>query len=468
MNIRLRLLLSFISLMAIGIMLTVSIALIFIQEYLFDNRLQRMEKEAAQLTALIHRTDASQWPSLLRFQAQWQTHQLLILDNHQKPLINTLKPTDSLALAPMLWPAISQQPPNEPIGKRMGAHLVVANRIGSADAETLLVMVYPKREVGEYFKPMRWIIYISMFISIGLIAVSAVYYTHRFIQPILRIQQTTERIAAGNFQLLSTESQRKDELGVIARAIDRMAQNLKADNQRLQDLYQRQAQFYADITHEVRNPLHILTTTLEMLAIQAPLTEKSQRYVETAQNQVARMSRLFGDLMLLQRSDSDPHFIHRRIIDLQPLFSRLLLSYQDAMAAKGLYFEIPPDHMRLASIDPDKMEQVLDNLVSNALKFTAKGHVTVSCQSIGNSWRIAVSDSGAGIAAEHLPNLTNRFYRTDYARTRDRGGTGLGLSVVERILAAHDTTLHIDSQLGKGTTIWFEVPMSSTNPQPAS
>jgi len=105
--------------------------------------------------------------------------------------------------------------------------------------------------------------------------------------------------------------------------------------------------------------------------------------------------------------------------------------------------------------DPGKIEQVMDNLISNALKYTSEGSVDVTYKTEGSGVRVSIEDTGIGISDEHLDRLFDRFYRTDKARSRDKGGTGLGLAVVKSIIKGHGSDIHVESEVGKGTRFWF-------------
>ena len=112
--------------------------------------------------------------------------------------------------------------------------------------------------------------------------------------------------------------------------------------------------------------------------------------------------------------------------------------------------------------DPDKIEQVIENLLSNAIKYTNEGQIAVSLKEHKNAVTVSVKDTGIGIAQEHLDRLFDRFYRTDKARSRDKGGTGLGLAVVKRILKAHESEVMVASEVGAGSTFSFTL---STHPR---
>jgi signal transduction histidine kinase len=236
-----------------------------------------------------------------------------------------------------------------------------------------------------------------------------------------------------------------------------MADNLQKDNERLAALNLRQRQFFADITHEVRNPLHALLTTFDMLELDLP-AERRQSIVDTARAQITRIRQLFEDLGTIARFEEDPNFIRKEVFDLDEMLYEMSTLYQETAQEKGLTLDL---ESKVGSVlaDPRKIQQVLDNLISNAVKYTQKGWVKVRAEELKRTQktRITVEDSGIGIDAEHLPHLFERFYRTDKARSRDMGGTGLGLSVVKSILVAHGTEIHVSSEPGKGTTFWFEL-----------
>ena len=111
--------------------------------------------------------------------------------------------------------------------------------------------------------------------------------------------------------------------------------------------------------------------------------------------------------------------------------------------------------------DQNKIEQVLDNLISNAIKYTVKGEVKINCSINKDRIEISVSDSGIGIREEHVDRLFDRFYRTDKARSRDKGGTGLGLAVVKGILTAHNEEIFVESKVGKGSRFYFGLDLYS-------
>jgi signal transduction histidine kinase len=196
---------------------------------------------------------------------------------------------------------------------------------------------------------------------------------------------------------------------------------------------------------------------LEMLELPDLPPEQREQYVRLVRRQAERMNRLFRDLMTLQRSDSDEQFVQPKAFDLSRVTQNLTETYAAAAEREGLTLTIAT-HAQPVYADPAKLEQVLDNLLSNALKYTNEGEVRLAYAQKAGEVVVSVTDTGIGIDEAHLPHLFDRFYRTDQARSRTEGGTGLGLAVVKRILQAHGTDIEVSSTPGAGTTFRFRLP----------
>lgn len=313
-----------------------------------------------------------------------------------------------------------------------------------------------KEKIYEPIKTIRWIIYTGMFVSIGLVLIVSILFSRYISRPILQLESAARDIAGGNTsQTLNLD--RKDEFGTLAESLNKMAEKLRADNIEMKRLYQKQNQFFADITHEIRNPLHTIAGSIEMLQM-GNLDEKQQeKYLLTAERQTHRINRLFKDLVILQRYDSDDQFIQKKKFELNNAIRMIAELYESEAAEKGLQLKANDASFTVFG-DPDKIEQVLENLVSNAIKFTNKGTIEIGSREENGSILVEVKDTGTGISSEHFALLFDRFYRTDKARSRDKGGTGLGLSVVKSILSAHDSEIHVESEPGKGSRFWFTLP----------
>ncbi|KQP35311.1 phosphate regulon sensor histidine kinase PhoR [Pseudorhodoferax sp. Leaf274] len=226
--------------------------------------------------------------------------------------------------------------------------------------------------------------------------------------------------------------------------------------------------FVANVSHEIRTPLTVLTGFVETLQ-SLPLQEDERaRYLELMAQQASRMQTLVNDLLTLSRIEGSPppgRSEWTRLGDLSDdcedeaqALSALLTAGQGAPHALAF---VPPPALALAGSRTELMS-ALSNLVSNAVRYTpAGGSVTVAWQALSaGQLEFAVEDTGPGVAPEHLPRLTERFYRVDRSRSRETGGTGLGLAIVKHVVQRHGAELRIQSTLGKGSRFAIVFPAS--------
>lgn len=308
----------------------------------------------------------------------------------------------------------------------------------------------------------RHIIYAGMIFSIGAVIVVSFLFARYMAAPILQLNKAALDIARGNLDR-KIDLRRNDEFGTLADSLNHMAKTLRADNEKLKQLNEKQSQFFADITHEVRNPLHTISGSLEMLELKNLPVEKKKQYMNTAQKQIKRVARLFEDIKTLQRYDFDESFLNRTDFDLQELINEAKSVHQPIAEKKGLSLTAENVLPCRVNGDPDKLEQVIDNLISNAIKYTLEGNIEVGYTIHEEVVEVYVKDTGPGISEEHLERLFDRFYRTDKARSRDKGGTGLGLSVVKGILNAHQSEIKVESKKGVGSRFYFTLPILAEN-----
>ncbi|HSJ54727.1 MAG TPA: ATP-binding protein [Anaerolineae bacterium] len=250
-----------------------------------------------------------------------------------------------------------------------------------------------------------------------------------------------------------------DEVGRLSATFNEMLA-------RLETLFRTQRRFVADVSHELRTPLTTIQGNLDLL--RRGVAEDPQVRRETLadiEGELARMSRLVADLLLLARMDAGVH-LEPEPVELDTL---LLQVYRQArLMADGVDVRLGHEDQAVVMGDADRLRQLLLNLVDNALKYTpAGGQVTLSLYNEGNEVRVAVADTGAGIPPQDLepgpnglPMVFERFYRADPARTR--GGTGLGLSIVHWIVQIHGGRIEVESEVGRGSTFTVWLPADAT------
>ncbi|MCH8523434.1 MAG: HAMP domain-containing histidine kinase [Balneolales bacterium] len=459
MKIRTKLSITFILLLIFGVTAVSSYAIMFIRNYLLQEGQQTIQEQA-------------RWLAL--------TVQEFPLDDQFETRLFTLEEVSGYSVTVYDEDGAVVYGIAEPFGDDEGAVLTdsikvqvymrdaaLVNIRGNQGLYVFHAMMRPGMEMGfirvsklkdTIYAPIttiRWIIYSGMFISIVIILLVSNVFARYMSRPILRLKDAAQRIAEGKNETINLDDQ-SDEYADLARSINSMAERLREDNERLSAINEKQAQFFADITHEIRNPLHTINASMELLQTGSLDADREKKYIQNARTQAERISALFKDLLTLQRYDSDENFIQSQWFDLQRVTGRLAALYEEEALQKGLRLSIQQSPCRVLA-DAAKIEQVLDNLISNALKYTTQGEVGLAYELGSKKVKITVFDTGIGLADDHIPRLFDRFYRTDKARSRDKGGTGLGLSVVKSILDAHGSEIHVESEVGKGSRFWFEL-----------
>lgn len=227
-------------------------------------------------------------------------------------------------------------------------------------------------------------------------------------------------------------------------------------------LEESRREFVANVSHELRTPLTTIKSYLEALedgALEEP--KLAGKFVSVTRNETERMIRLVTDLLQLSRLDSKQAIISREVTDVGEMLEEVADRFSFQLEHRGIEIEmdIEPSVDEIM-LDRDRIDQVLDNLVSNAIKYTPDGgHISIRAhRTESNQLEVNVQDTGIGIPKKDLNRIFERFYRVDKARSRSMGGTGLGLSIAREIVRAHGGTILLESELGQGTKVTFTLP----------
>jgi two-component system phosphate regulon sensor histidine kinase PhoR len=230
------------------------------------------------------------------------------------------------------------------------------------------------------------------------------------------------------------------------------------------------ADFVANVSHELRTPLAALTGFIETL--QGPARDDPvarERFLGIMQAQAWRMARLIDDLLSLSRIELRAHQRPDTPVDLVPIVRQVADGLQTLARDRDVAVEITaPAEPLMVPGDRDELTRLFENLIENGLKYGASGkrvEIAIAPDDKGEA-RVSVRDHGPGIAAEHLPRLTERFYRADVGESRAQGGTGLGLALVKHILNRHHGRLSIESKVGDGATFTVRLPMNGDKAPP--
>ena len=243
------------------------------------------------------------------------------------------------------------------------------------------------------------------------------------------------------------------------------------DITQLEKLERVRQEFLSNVSHELKTPLTAIVAFVETLEAGAlDDRENSERFLEIIRKNAARMQNLIDDILELSAIEAGNVGVKAEEIELSPLINDVIMSLAAKASSRGITVSNHVAHDTLVFVDPRRLEQMLTNLVDNAIKFNRDGGmVTIGCEA-GTRTRILVKDTGEGIPAQHLERLFERFYRVDRARSRDMGGTGLGLAIVKHLARAHGGEVRVSSELGQGSTFEIDLPPAngiSGGPEPA-
>ncbi len=318
----------------------------------------------------------------------------------------------------------------------------------------IVYLSQPLDDVAAVLSDLRNRMLISTVIALALSAIVALLLSRAISNPVRRLTLASRAVAQGHLdQQVPVRS--KDEIGQLSQTFNEMTT-------RLQSAMQMQTDFVANVSHESRTPLTSIKGMLETLrdgAVDDP--QIRDRFLETMEGETDRLIRLVNDLLLLSKADSNALNLHTESTDLSKLVREIIDQLSPEIETENLDFklEISPD-LPSVPADPDRIRQVIVNLLDNAIKYSHDGGAITVTMMAGQDGSVVtrIRDEGIGIPADDLPRIGERFYRTDKARSRANGGTGLGLAIARTLVEAHGGKLTVESIEGNGTTVSFTLP----------
>ncbi|MCZ8518150.1 MULTISPECIES: sensor histidine kinase [Paenibacillus] len=282
----------------------------------------------------------------------------------------------------------------------------------------------------------------SVFILIG---------ARYLVNPLKLMTRASRRIAKGDFNISLDWRRRRDELGELAVSFTEMAGELKQMERMRQD-------FVSNVSHEIQSPLTSIAGFSKVLQERQMGEEERVEYLRIIQTEAQRLSRLSENLLKLASLESEHHPFHPQTYDLDEQLRGVILSMEPIWSAKDLEL-----HLELPSVkvhgDPDQLSQVWMNLIGNAMKFTpAGGTVRIHLKPGVDQVTVKISDTGIGFSGEEQARLFERFYKADRSRSSETGGSGLGLSIVKKIIDLHGGTVEAASRPGEGAEFTVTLP----------
>ncbi len=287
-------------------------------------------------------------------------------------------------------------------------------------------------------------------IAVTVAVVISIFISRKITSPIHEMAAVSGRIAEGDYSR-RVEVRSRDEIGSLAESFNRMAESLE-EAQRLR------RELMANIAHELRTPLTSISGYMEGLA--DGVVPASAETYDLVHREAGRLSRLVDDLQRLSRAESGKEKLDLVELQTVPFLERVIRRLAPQFNEKGVRLELRADADLPAMLaDEDRLDQVLFNLLGNGLNYTDTGGSVVLGAALEHGEIVlSVADSGIGISAEDLPHIFERFYRADKSRSRERGGTGIGLTIAERYVQDLGGSIAVSSEPGAGTRFTVRIP----------
>jgi heavy metal sensor kinase len=297
---------------------------------------------------------------------------------------------------------------------------------------------------------------IGLFV-LSLSLVGSYWLAVRSFSPVKKMTSIARRIKAGDLQERVPVPRTQDELQTLALTFNEMIE-------RLEKSFARQRRFVADASHELRTPVAAIRSMTDVLLArsEAVAPDECLNVLHDVNTEAERLGHLISDLLSLARSDENKVRLEREPVRLDRLMVDVAATRELLAAEKGITLEVEADEPATVLGDEARLIQVIMNLIDNAITYTnTGGKIVLQTHVKGEHAYLNISDTGVGIAPEHLEHIFERFYRVDSARSRAAGSNGLGLAIVDWVVQAHDGTISVISRVGQGTTFTVQLPLAS-------
>ncbi|RRN69141.1 HAMP domain-containing sensor histidine kinase [Peribacillus simplex] len=293
---------------------------------------------------------------------------------------------------------------------------------------------------------------IAIMIFIGFL-IQAIHHKKR-VNIYLEIIDALRKIANGDYNVqLDFKMDKKNEMTDIINHFNHMAKQLK-------QMEEMRQEFISNVSHEIQSPLTSIVGFAQALQYNKLTIEERNHYLHIIETESRRLSKLSDNLLKLTSLESEHHPFERTDFRLDQQIRTIILACEPTWLEKELKLDISLEKIHLFA-DQDLMSQVWTNLIHNSIKFTRhRGKITIRLQQIDDLASITISDNGIGISETDQFHIFERFYKADLARERSKSGSGLGLSIVKKIIELHEGTISVKSELEKGTTFTILLPIS--------
>ena len=306
----------------------------------------------------------------------------------------------------------------------------------------------------DYDEQLLFVRNLGMVLAVGIsIILVAVQFT--LLEPLTRLNRSLNRIAGGNYSLRIKE-EGSLEFRELAGNINRMSESVEDNVQRISRIAESRKQFIDNLAHEMKTPLTSIMGFGDIMRIKREMSEKQRReYAEIIVEEAKRLRTLSGKLLELATNEGAE--LEMVSVNLRELFREVHLTVAPILSRRKMTMEMACAHIAI-NCDRELFKSLLYNLIDNSIKASADGSsIVLKAVNKGDKARISVTDSGIGMSSEQIKRVTEPFYMVDKSRSRKAGGAGLGLSLCVEVAKRHDAVLEIESEQGKGTTVYVYI-----------
>lgn len=309
--------------------------------------------------------------------------------------------------------------------------------------------------IGKIKESILWATLIGIMISMIMVS----YLSWSISRPLQKINLAASKIGLGNYNE-RIEINTTDEIGDLADTINTMAEKLGEIDHERQKLDKIRDDFLANVSHELKTPLTVMQGFLE--ALQDGLINEGgrQKYYGVMYEETIHMNRLVDDILNLIKLENKEILISKHQISVEPLLHKAAFKFKQKVMEKNIKIEVNvKDGLPKVYADPDRLEQILNNILQNAVNFTEEGQIKIDAEKDDSFVLIKIADTGIGISQEDQEMIWERFFKVDRGRSKKYKGTGLGLAIVKELIEAHQGKIAVSSEINEGTTIKIWIPV---------
>lgn len=340
---------------------------------------------------------------------------------------------------------------------------ILGKAVDSAFADGSRAQVYTLVKVNQWLPELKQLVVQFILAMIFILFLTACIFTtwiyRSVVQPIRELRQATEKIKSGNldFQVVASSN---DEMGQLCTDFEKMRQRLKESAEEKIRFDNENRELISNISHDLKTPITSIKGYVEgIMDGVADTPEKMERYLKTVYNKTNDMQRLIDELTFYSKIDTNRIPYNFRKINVSDYFGDCAEEVGLDLGAKNVVFQYANyvDEKVMVIADPEQIRRVVNNIIGNSCKYfdKEKCFINMRIKDVGDFIQVEIEDNGKGIAAKDIPYIFDRFYRTDSSRNSAKGGSGIGLSIVRKIMEDHGGKVWASSKEGTGTVVYF-------------